>query len=96
MQDYKTAEEMLLKSITVNTKVYSESHAAVAKAYYMLAEVYWNSGRLQDAEPYALKSLEIRERVLGANHLHVALSLCGLGGIRRILIAFSANFRDFR
>jgi len=34
---------------------------------------------MEEARPYATKSLEIREKILGSHHLEVAMSLCGLG-----------------
>jgi hypothetical protein len=37
-------------------------------------------GKMKEARPYCERSLSIRERVLGGHHLHVAMSLCGLGG----------------
>eukprot|EP01105_Mastigella_eilhardi_P025133 TRINITY_DN672_c0_g1_i5.p1 TRINITY_DN672_c0_g1~~TRINITY_DN672_c0_g1_i5.p1 ORF type:complete len:1260 (+),score=253.54 TRINITY_DN672_c0_g1_i5:269-3781(+) len=79
MLDYREAEKMLRKAITINTKANGEYSSTVGKAYYLLAEVFWNEGKLVEAEPYALKSLAIREKVLGENHLHVAMSCCGIG-----------------
>lgn len=81
MLDYATAETLLQRAILAYRSVYGEYHAAAGKAFYLLAEVHWNATELKKAEPFALKALEIRERVLGPNHLHVAMSLCGLGEI---------------
>ncbi|KAH3757348.1 Tetratricopeptide repeat protein [Pelomyxa schiedti] len=81
MLDYATAKALLRRAISVNVSAHGEYHESVGKAYYLLAEVFWNATELKAAEPFALKALEIREKVLGPNHLNVAMSLCGLGEI---------------
>eukprot|EP01105_Mastigella_eilhardi_P002345 TRINITY_DN1285_c0_g1_i11.p1 TRINITY_DN1285_c0_g1~~TRINITY_DN1285_c0_g1_i11.p1 ORF type:complete len:1040 (+),score=182.05 TRINITY_DN1285_c0_g1_i11:363-3122(+) len=80
MLDYEGAKRLLQCAIEINTAHGgTTNHPSVAKAYYMLAEVYWNEGNLKEAEPFALQALAIRENTLGAEHLAVAESLCSIG-----------------
>jgi tetratricopeptide (TPR) repeat protein len=59
--------------------LYGTNHEAVAKTNYLIAQVYWNQGKLVEAEPYCTKALDIYQRVLGDDHKKVAKCLTGLG-----------------
>lgn len=52
------------------------------KAYYVMAQSFWNQGNWKDAESWALKALESQENASGAsNNLWLAKCLCGLGEV---------------
>ena len=53
--------------------------AAAAEALTELAKAAYEQGRYAEAEKYTRQALEIRERVLGAQHPNTASSLHGLG-----------------
>ena len=46
-----------------------------------LANLYWNQGRYDEAEPLYLETLEIRKRVLGDDHPDTLGSMNGLGSL---------------
>jgi len=76
---FNIAENLLTTALKLNEEVFGEYSSQVGKIYYLLAECFWNQGKMEEARPYATKSLEIREKILGSHHLEVAMSLCGLG-----------------
>ena len=86
MVQYAGAEPIMLKALNMMTEIYGDSNLKVAKASYLLAELYWNQGKWDLAEPRCQKALEIREKLLGMNHPDVAMALVGLGGILTFLI----------
>jgi tetratricopeptide (TPR) repeat protein len=81
MVQYSGAEPIMLKALSMITSLYGDSDLRVAKANYLLAELYWNQGKWDLAEPRCQKALEIREKILGPNHPEVAMALVGLGGM---------------
>eukprot|EP01102_Stenamoeba_stenopodia_P006997 TRINITY_DN1954_c0_g3_i1.p1 TRINITY_DN1954_c0_g3~~TRINITY_DN1954_c0_g3_i1.p1 ORF type:complete len:1117 (+),score=237.93 TRINITY_DN1954_c0_g3_i1:356-3706(+) len=52
-----------------------------AKCLYVMAQTYWNQGRWNDAEVWALKVLALREEIYGTNSVEVAKCLTGLGEV---------------
>jgi tetratricopeptide (TPR) repeat protein len=86
MVQYAGAEPIMFKALTMYTNLYGDSNLKVAKANYLLAELYWNQGKWDLAEPRCQKALEIREKLLGMNHPDVAMALVGLGGIPTFLL----------
>ncbi len=50
-------------------------------ALWINTSIMCAAGKMDEALPYCEKSLEVREKVFGSHHLHVAMSLCGLGGM---------------
>jgi tetratricopeptide (TPR) repeat protein len=79
MLEYDVAQNMLLEALGKAVTYYGNTHLVVAKINYVLAELLWTNGNFKDAEPYCVKSLEIREKLLPPDHLNIAMSLCGLG-----------------
>lgn len=79
MLHYEGAEQLLLKSLFLFESIHGKNHESVAKIYFLLAQLFWNQGKWDQAEPYCLNSLLIREIILGKNHPKVAKCLCGLG-----------------
>jgi len=79
MLQYEGAAQFLTRALQLNRSIEGEWNEQVAKTNYLLAQVYWNQGKWDIAEPYVLKSLEIREKVLGIDHLKVGRCLTGLG-----------------
>jgi CHAT domain-containing protein/tetratricopeptide (TPR) repeat protein len=54
-----------------------------ASALNNLGDFLARSGKIQEAEPFLLKGLEIRKKAWGTNHLEVAKSLLSLGYLHR-------------
>jgi len=79
MLEYEGAERQLEKALKAMEVAFGSEHKKTAKIHYLLAEVYWNQGKFERAEPHAVRALEIREKRLGSHHVDVAMSLCGLG-----------------
>jgi len=76
---YEPAEKLYSKALEIARRIYGEEHINVAKLYYLTAEMYWNQGKWDLAEPNCNKALQIREKLLGPNHPSVAMALVGLG-----------------
>jgi len=80
MVEYSGAEELLLISLQLYSSFYpGQENKKIASVYYLLAELYWNQGKWDKAEPFCVRALEIREKIMGPNHLDVAMALVGLG-----------------
>jgi len=79
MLQYESAEQLLWQSLQLNKEIHGHSSIPVANIYYYLAQVFWNQGLWDKAEPPCLKSMEIREQLLGSDHLKVAKCLTGMG-----------------
>jgi tetratricopeptide (TPR) repeat protein len=73
------AQDYLDRAIVLQTKFQSEQ--ALAVSLNSLALLYQSQGRYSEAEPLFLRSLEIRERQLGADHSDLATSLNNLAAI---------------
>ena len=78
---YAEAEPLILRSLSIDEKVYGEDDPAIATHLNNLAVLYRNQGRYTEAEPIYLRSLSIREKQLGADHPDVARSLNNLAVI---------------
>ena len=77
--DYQGAEIFHMKALQLKRKLYGEKSAQAATSLYHLAQLNWNDGKFEKAEVFCLESLEIREKVVGGDHLKTAKCLCGLG-----------------
>jgi tetratricopeptide (TPR) repeat protein len=78
---YNEAEPLLLRSLSIDEKVYGEDHLDVAISLNNLASLYKDQGKYNEAEPLYQRSLFILEKQLGENHPHVATSLNNLAGL---------------
>lgn len=58
--DLATAEPLLLEAMTINEATHGIDHSTTALAYNALGELYVKMVRLDEAEPYLNKAIEIR------------------------------------
>lgn len=67
-RDYKSAIELLKKSLAIREKALGEDHLEVASTLHNLANVYQKAGKPDDAEPLYIRVISIRDRKLGESH----------------------------
>ena len=68
LKDFATSEQILLDEIAIREKSPNVSDAELGVACNFLAEQYYLSGRLSDAEPVYARVLEVRRATLPAGH----------------------------
>jgi class 3 adenylate cyclase/tetratricopeptide (TPR) repeat protein len=76
--DYRTAEALLVRALTIRERVLGPNHLDVAVGLTGLAIVLDEQGRHGDSIPLFTRALAIREKALGADHPSVAKSLSNL------------------
>ena len=85
------AAECFERSIAIE-KAHGTDNHNYATSLHLLAMLYRDQLRFGDAEKVERESLAIREKVLGPDHVHVALSLTVLGELAR----FAGRFDESR
>lgn len=68
LKNYAASERILLEEVAIREKSPHVSEAELAVACSFLAELYYLSGRLSDAEPVCERTLELRRATLPAGH----------------------------
>lgn len=81
--EYKKAEPIARQMVEIAEK--SEKPQTVVPYLGSLGAVYRRLGRYAEAEPLYKRALAIREKVLGPDHLSVAISLDDLGNLYKDL-----------
>jgi hypothetical protein len=71
MLQYPTAESLYHQVLQHYEEYASHYLAEIAKVHYLLAQLFWNQGRFEEAEPHCSKSLAIREQLFGSDDLRV-------------------------
>lgn len=79
-KDYEKTESYLLRSIEIMEKLTGKKNR-IFMAHYTLADVYFNQGKLDQAEELYLRFLEFHEKSLGADHEANAAILYSLANI---------------
>ena len=83
LEDYDQAEELFKRSAEMERQANGTENAGYATSLHVLAMLYEDQNRLDEALAMEQESMAIRERVLGGDHLHLAYSLTTLGNIHR-------------
>eukprot|EP00026_Physarum_polycephalum_P000232 Phypoly_transcript_00232.p1 GENE.Phypoly_transcript_00232~~Phypoly_transcript_00232.p1 ORF type:complete len:1084 (-),score=135.93 Phypoly_transcript_00232:132-3383(-) len=78
MLQYNAAAALLDKCLQICDQL-PRDDAVKSKILYRIAQIYWNQGMWEKAEPPCLESLRLRQQLFGEHHLLVAKCLCGLG-----------------
>jgi len=78
MLQYNAVATLLDKCLQICDQL-PRDDALRAKILYRIAQIYWNQGMWEKAEPPCLESLRLRQQLFGEHNLVVAKCLCGLG-----------------
>jgi tetratricopeptide (TPR) repeat protein len=78
---YAEAAEFYEKSIKINQKILSPTHADLTASYNNIGLVYNNMGEYSKALSYYEKALEIRQKTLPTNHPSLATSYNNIGRV---------------
>ncbi|MCA9284454.1 MAG: serine/threonine protein kinase [Phycisphaerales bacterium] len=66
--NYPQAEAHLSQAVEIRERLLGSEDPSTLNSSNSLAVLFWDQGRLSDAEPLYLRTLETRRRVLGAEH----------------------------
>ncbi|MEM9265723.1 MAG: tetratricopeptide repeat protein [Cyanobacteria bacterium P01_F01_bin.13] len=78
---YKDAEQLFRRAITLNRRLFGEEHPDVAQSLNDLAELYYHQGHYSEAEPLYQEALKMRKQLLSEEHPDVATSLNNLAAL---------------
>ena len=81
MGDYDRALEFAEKTLSLATRILSESDSLIATIYNTIGGIHNMKGKISLAEKYYVKSLELREKYLGKEHPDIANSYSNLANI---------------
>jgi tetratricopeptide (TPR) repeat protein len=80
---YAKAESLLLEARAGYVRTLGERHASTAGIEYHLGVLAFDMGRLEEAERWFLRALEVREEVRGRNSYEVGSTLGSLAAVYR-------------
>lgn len=96
LKNYAASERILLEEVAIREKSPHVSEVELAVACSFLAEQYYLSGRLSDAEPVCERTLELRRATLPAGHRLLGETANRLAVIKSARGAFKESDALFR
>ena len=82
LAQYAKSVEHQKRVIDLRTQLSAAEDTSLADSLHQYAAALWWNGQYDDAAPIYERSLAIRRRLLGLEHLDVAMSLTHLGACR--------------
>ena len=93
--DYQFAKDCHMRALEILQKLNPQSPTPeIADSYNKLGNVFFNSGKIEEAKDYFQKSLDMRKLLYGHQHPNVAASLSNLGSVHSEM-GDLATARDF-
>jgi len=93
--NYRFAEDCHMRALEILQKLNPQSPTPeIADSFNKLGNVFFNSGKIEEARDYFQKSLDMRKALYGHQHPDVAASLSNLGSVHSEM-GDLATARDF-